>query len=253
MKYKSDPSRFLTEATIQKVEHFARHHSGENVQRTYAIGDIHGMANLLVSLLDFITTSQPKIVLPSRFVFLGDYVDRGQGSAQVIAIVRLLQELMPEEAVVALKGNHEDMVLNVMSGHGGRIDHRTLDSFPLRHIPYDVVDWLADLPTSAEDELHYYVHAGLNPEYDIDDQSDWDKIWIRQEFLFCNKDFGKHILHGHTPYEEVQKEPFRTGIDTGAVFDGFLTAAEIKSDVSHPVSFFMVNGKGAYWDEYTSK
>jgi len=247
--YNTRPERFLSHDQIRAVETFASLHMGTGIKRTYAIGDIHGLSDHLLRLLKFINTSQPFDTRPSRLVFLGDYIDRGKASAKVIAIIRLLQEIMPEGSVVALMGNHEHMLLSYLRGErGNRVYDETIKSFPDKKVPDDVEEWLMNLPVSAEDELHFYVHGGVDPKYPLNEQDKMDMIWMREPFLSSTKDFGKHIFHGHTPIWKVDSRENRTNVDTGAVFGNFLTAAEIKNDVKKPVSFFMVNESGAYWD-----
>ena len=108
-------------------------------------------------------------------MFLGDYIDRGPDSASVVRTVRRLQDADPE-VVICLRGNHEDMLLQCLSDpsktswwleNGGSA---TLESFGVsepRDLPEDVAEWMADLPTSFEDEHRFYVHAGLAPATDL--------------------------------------------------------------------------------------
>jgi serine/threonine protein phosphatase 1 len=134
---------------------------------TYAIGDIHGCHDLLVRLLWQIRSHMAG--RPYRLVFVGDYIDRGPDSALVVRTVRRLQQADPK-VVICLRGNHEDIVLQCLADPGMALwwlengGSATLQSFGVsepRDIPEDVVEWMADLPTSFEDERRYYVHAGL--------------------------------------------------------------------------------------------
>lgn len=245
------PERFLDAEIIKRVERIALVHGAENAvkARTYAIGDIHGMKDYLLNLLEFITeTQKTDILYPSRFVFLGDYTDRGPEVAESIAVIRLLQELMPDGDVVALMGNHEDMFLNEVAQIGCVTSSRgTSESFAKHgfryNYPKDVVKWIAELPTSWEDEKHYYVHAGFLPGVPINEQPDNAKLWIRENFLHSKFNFGKHVFHGHTPrLDTIDQTEYRTNLDGGACFKGgCMIAAEIKTDRSLPVGFFKYN------------
>jgi serine/threonine protein phosphatase 1 len=212
---------------------------------TYAIGDIHGRHDLLQVLLDRIEAHAGS--RGHRLVFLGDYIDRGPGSAAVIETVRGLQAKAPE-TVVCLKGNHEDMLLRVVAepalaywwvGNGGDAALASYGVSAPQEIPSDVLDWIGALPTWHEDRWRYFVHAGLRPGIPFQEQAEEDLIWIRQPFLAVDHDFGKHVVHGHTPLHSARPEtrPFRTNLDTGAVFGGVLTAGVFTDDQAPPVGF----------------
>jgi serine/threonine protein phosphatase 1 len=227
----TNPERFLDKETIQNIVDIAMKLTKNvgPITKTFVMGDIHGLDKKLMRMLNFIADDQHDPDDNSyRFIFLGDYVDRGPGSAQVIAIVRLLQELMPKDKVLALMGNHEDMLLQEIEERGFLMDnYATIQSFGTNIIPNDVVDWLNNLPLIAEDDKHIYVHAGLMPGVPIEKQRDSDLLWIREQFLYTRFNFGKHVLHGHTPRKNVEKKMYRTNLDTGAVFGGIMVAAEI--------------------------
>jgi serine/threonine protein phosphatase 1 len=212
---------------------------------TYAIGDIHGRQDLLLLLLDRIRDHAGSRLY--KLVFLGDYIDRGPESAAVIETVLTLQDASPER-VVCLMGNHESMLLNAVNDptvafwwlrNGG---DATLASFGVRapfSMPIHVLEWLNSLPVVFEDETHYYVHAGLRPGRRFQDQSDEDRLWIREPFLDTDWDFGKHVVHGHTPVltDGPETNPFRTNLDTGAVFRGVLTAGIFHDGQGPPLGF----------------
>jgi serine/threonine protein phosphatase 1 len=212
---------------------------------TYAIGDIHGRLDLLMDLLSQIITHANG--RSCKLVFLGDYIDRGPDSAGVLALVRRFQQHWPE-SVICLKGNHEAMLLEVVTepavtswwlGNGG---DNTLVSFGVSHpgdLPADVLSWIAGLPTLYEDEHRYFVHAGLHPDLSLSEQDDQTKLWIRDEFLLVDYNFGKHVVHGHTPSETGGPElrPYRTNLDTGAVFGGPLTAGVFTDERGPAVAF----------------
>ena len=251
------PERFLDAETIKRVERIALVHGAENAvkARTYAIGDIHGMKDYLLNLLEFITeTQKTNILYPSRFVFMGDYVDRGPEVSEVIAVIRLLQELMPEGDVVALMGNHEAMFIEELEVNGCvRYSKNTRDSFAkygFRYkVPDDVVDWLKNLSYYYEDDKHYYVHAGFQPGVPIEKQDKETMIWIREQFLYSKFNFGKRVIHGHTPrLNNIEQTEYRTNLDCGGCFGGSLMAAEIRSDRDYPVGFFLYKeGEKSYF------
>ena len=215
---------------------------------TYAVGDSHGCRELLDALLARIEADAAG--REHRLVFLGDYVDRGPDSAGVVARMRSLQQAAPDR-VVCLKGNHEDLMLRAAREpddvalwlhNGGR---ETLDSYGARWVadlPRDDLDWLGTLPSRFEDEMRIYVHAGLRPGRALDAQRDHDLVWIRDEFLESGFDFGKLVVHGHTPRRDGRPDlrPFRVNIDTAAVYGGRLTAAAFEDGTSPPVRFLQV-------------
>jgi len=212
---------------------------------TYAIGDIHGCHTLLVQLLEKIREHAGN--QNHRLVFLGDYIDRGPNSASVVSTVRYLQESGPDR-VVCLKGNHEDMLLKSLDNadeatqwldnNGG---YETLNSYD-GVVPDDVIEWLATLPTHHEDERRFYVHAGFLPGRPVADQTDRDKLWIKEPFLSANEDFGKHVVHGHTPqmsgHPDVRQH--RTNLDTAAVFARALTAGVFTNTQDSATEFLQV-------------
>jgi serine/threonine protein phosphatase 1 len=213
---------------------------------TYAVGDIHGCLDLLLELLGRIQADAAG--RERRLVFLGDYIDRGPDSAGVIARLCELQAAEPEH-VICLKGNHEDLmlksirrpdVLPVWLQNGG---DAALDSFGCDDpaaVPANVVAWVRALPSHWEDGRRVFVHAGLRPGRDRLDQTDRDRLWIRDEFLRANYDFGKLVVHGHTPRLDGRPElwPHRVNLDTGAVYGGRLTAG-IFSDAQTPPTGFL--------------
>jgi len=250
----SRPERYLDRPTITALEAFAARlgegRDGE-AARTYAIGDIHGCADKLLSLLARVGAT-PAAETVGKLIFLGDLVDRGPDSAEVVAIVRALEELSPIGAVSSLKGNHEQMMLDWLK-HGDSLwfanggletiaSFRRGDGEP--EIPGDVVEWIEGLPTWREDASHIYVHAGLRPGRPYNQQRDQDRLWIREGFLDVDYDFGKHVIHGHTPIlNGPDRRPFRTNIDTGAVYGGALTAAILKVETPAPIGFVHVHAR----------
>ena len=203
---------------------------------TAAIGDIHGMLGLLQRLLCEIAdyAEGQGWSEPPRLVFLGDYVDRGPAVREVVQLVRQLQE----KGAVCLRGNHEEMMARCRSGpfamsqflaNGGVA---TLASYADRFGDFEEDQhWMAALPTSYEDDLRIFVHAGLMPRRPLDAQDDETKLWIRDKFLNFDGAFPKYVVHGHTPVQYRGLEPApeirrnRCDLDTGACYGGTLSAA----------------------------
>jgi serine/threonine protein phosphatase 1 len=217
---------------------------------TYAVPDIHGRADLLLALLERIRDHAPRDQ-QRRIVFLGDYVNRGPDSAAVVITLRKLQEMFPR-SVVCLAGNHEDLLLAALSDRqhyrrfiemGGQA---TLDSYGVAHlddIPRDVIHWLAERPTLFADDLRYFVHAGLHPARPIEPENREDRLWIREPFLETEHDFGKHVVHGHTPLADgPDVRRYRTNLDTGAVRNGRLVAGVFGETQAPALEFIEVRG-----------
>jgi serine/threonine protein phosphatase 1 len=218
------------------------------VSLTYAIGDIHGCHDLLTALLGGVRDHAAG--RPYRLVFLGDYIDRGPDSAAVVATVRALQAQSPE-AVTCLMGNHEMMLLAAARdpsligwwlGNGGGATLASFGVSSLDDLPTDAVRWLASLATHHEDARRIYVHAGLNPTRPRQAQTDHDRLWIREPFLSVEHDFGRHVVHGHTPVRDAMPEVLahRTDLDTGAVYGGALTAGTFTNEQDQAVAFLRV-------------
>ena len=192
---------------------------------TYAISDIHGCSETLKSLLK-------KIKDFDKLIFLGDYIDRGPNSKEVIDIIRELQNKYGDK-IVTLIGNHEDICLtaydsnnfNLWMYNGGS---STLNSFDGK-VPAEYLNWMRDLKLYYEDDYFYYVHAGLRPHVKIEDNDRDDIIWIRYDFLLSDYKFKKRVIHGHTPGKNVIYRDNRVNIDTGCVFGYKLSAIKIEN------------------------
>jgi serine/threonine protein phosphatase 1 len=221
----------------------------------YAIGDIHGRLDVLEPLLLDIArdTRASKPAERPLLVFLGDYVDRGPSSRQVIDLILQLQA-DPFFQVEPLMGNHEEALLQFLGDpdfgaawmeHGGgptlasygvqppatRTDPeawlRARDAFA-EALPREHLAFFRGLKLISILGDYAFVHAGVRPGVAIEDQVDRDLLWIRHEFLQSAGPFGKVIVHGHTPMESPQLTPHRLGIDTGAYATGVLTAVRLQ-------------------------
>jgi len=221
--------------------------------RVYAIGDVHGRADLLQSLLTVIDADLSRSA-PERAiqVFLGDYVDRGPDSR---AVLDLLIARSKTHETVCLKGNHEVFLLEVLKDptrlqewrhYGGLL---TLVSYGIsptmnpsaeqqvelieglrRALPPEHLAFLQQLPSSFTCGDFFFVHAGVKPGVPLERQKDEDLLWIREEFLNSEDRFGKYIVHGHTPVSVPDIRPNRINIDTGAYATGNLTLLTIQGD-----------------------
>ncbi|QDY69771.1 metallophosphoesterase [Qingshengfaniella alkalisoli] len=220
-------------------------------QLTYVIGDIHGRLDLLEKLLPLIDTHAAG--REHTRVFVGDYIDRGPDSAQVLHRLRDINRSDPS-GVICLKGNHEDMMLNFLHGrehnsglwlfNGGDM---TLASFgvsppkdedDLNSVQADLADamsggladWVEALPTQWTTGKLAVVHAALEPDLPLDQQSDRTRIWGNKEFLIRGRSDGWWVAHGHTVTRPPVIQPSRIATDTGAWFSDTLTAAAIAPD-----------------------
>lgn len=222
----------------------------------WAFGDIHGRQDCLEVLLAAVKADLDRDhVSRGILVFLGDYVDRGNGSRDVIERLCRLQDEGQSE-VHFLRGNHEDQLLAFLSDsrvgpawcdHGGR---ETLMAYGVSApvMRTDLSGWAeaADALARALPERHrrflfeqrmsfelgdyFFAHAGARPGIPLQDQQDADLLWIRNDFVNSNQRFEKIVVHGHTPETEVVSDQRRIGIDTGAYATGVLTALKLSGD-----------------------
>jgi serine/threonine protein phosphatase 1 len=210
---------------------------------TYAVGDIHGCLDKLKSLIA--ACRQHAGSEEMTLVFLGDYIDRGPESAGVVRYMLSLQADAPQH-VVALKGNHEDWALSVLNGEPARAWLRnggsaTLASYGVDEVgglPREHLDWLRSRPLTYDDGRRMFVHAGVDPQKPLDAQDAVDLLWIREPFLNDTRDYGRLIVHGHTPLETAKPDlrPNRLNLDTAAVFGGALTAAVFDDAQTVPIA-----------------
>lgn len=201
--------------------------------KIFAIGDIHGSIDRLQDLMQKI----PIDFANDTLLFIGDYIDRGPGSVEVVEYLMALKKRVPE--IILLKGNHEDMLEKYLDGtdrftyllNGGQstLDsylsktHRS-DSFP---IPAEHIDFFKSLRLYYETEAYIFVHAGLRPKIPLASQKTEDLLWIRDKFIYSKYNFGKPVVFGHTPLEKPLVEPNKIGIDTGAVYGNALTCVQL--------------------------
>jgi serine/threonine protein phosphatase 1 len=222
--------------------------------KTYAIADLHGRFDLLSVALAHLAENET----PGHVVFLGDYVDRGPESRQIIE--RLMAGPPEGWRWTVLRGNHEHLMVYGCIGHhidrrlwmingGGATlisyGHATEGDVDVSVVPKAHLAWLAELPFLAHDEHRVFVHAGLDPDKDLEDQDDSFCIWV----LYGKDDEadyrGRHIVHGHHQFAEgPMKFKGRTDLDTFAWATGRLVIGVFDDDVpGGPVSFIELKGK----------
>ncbi|MEG3170841.1 metallophosphoesterase family protein [Sphingomonas sp. ZB1N12] len=228
--------------------------STDSGDRIYAIGDIHGRYDLLQMLIARIGEHSASLP-PARslyVVLIGDIVDRGPQSAEVLAMLYSLQR--QNSRVIVLLGNHEEAMLQALDGDPDALRRwlavggdATLASFgiaPLRvdddprdymnsarrAIPRQWLAWLRQLPLSVQSGDYYFVHAGVRPGVALARQVREDMLWIRREFLRHERDFGAIIVHGHSVTPDVDVRQNRIGIDTGAYRTGVLSAIYLEGE-----------------------
>lgn len=219
----------------------------------YAIGDVHGCLDLLLELESRIILDAGDLQGADRptVIMLGDYVDRGPRSA---AVVEHLIGHGPHFDRLCIAGNHEIAMLNFLDDpkrNGGWLDfggEQTLASYGIvaddlaklshravrqvldSHIPVEHRNFLAALPVMINTQGHVFVHAGMRPGVPFEDQTDRDLYLFRDEFEADYREFGRVVVHGHTPVPDAVLMPHRIGVDTGAYFSGKLSAVALSSD-----------------------
>jgi serine/threonine protein phosphatase 1 len=242
-----------------------RHSAMPEGECIYAVGDIHGRADLLLQLIEII--EKDAAMLPAgtdiKLVFLGDYIDRGLQSRQVVDL--FLGPRLAGVETIYLMGNHEEALLNFLQDasfgeqwaqYGGA---ETLYSYGFQPPPPRGSDspdaqamsqnawatlWNAFRAKLPEDHLNFYqgldthylrgdyvfVHAGLRPGLPVEHQSPTDMMWIRDEFLQHTGIFTQVVVHGHTPEAKIYRDNRRIGLDTGAYLSGRLSAAKFHGE-----------------------
>lgn len=226
--------------------------------RIYAVGDVHGRADLLdrvLSRIDAHVAARP--ATRPVHVFVGDYIDRGPASREVL---ELLLNCEQGREMVFIKGNHENSLLDFLQDPSvfqdwsrmGGIE--TLMSYGLKptiNADPTTQKELAAALSSALPTAHrhfldrlvpsftcggfFFTHAGVRPGIPLLEQRDEDLMWIRDDFLLHEEDFGKIVVHGHTPVRELDIRSNRINIDTGAYATGRLTCLIIEGDKFEPL------------------
>lgn len=231
-------------------------HSGIHLPkglRVYAIGDIHGQFTLLERLQAMIRadiTENP--ASQHTIIYLGDYVDRGPQSYEVIE--RLSRHMIDGVEIIFLKGNHEDFFVNFLEDHktgdtwllnGGddtlksygvneqqyqhTSDYQTAQKALHARMPAKHREFLNNLVLSHRIGSLFFAHAGVNPDITLDAQRPKDLMWIRHKFIESTQDLGVLVIHGHTPRPAPEITPYRVNVDTHAWYTGHLTAVALEN------------------------
>ncbi|WP_084396349.1 metallophosphoesterase family protein [Henriciella aquimarina] len=228
---------------------------------TYAIGDVHGEAARLKALHAAIFAQHEKrhAGAPLRLVHLGDYVDRGPDSYEVIKTLQALED-RDDLDVINLRGNHEQMMIDAYEEdsdsrlhwlmNGGDATIASYAKHGYEDPPQDDLAWLKALPTLHLDkaEKTAFVHAGVDPRT-FPNCDERIHLWTRSPRFFNPNQWdigeleGWRVVHGHTPTDDFEPQlagtPVRRfNLDTGAVYGGKLTAAIFAHD--EPVEFISI-------------
>lgn len=226
--------------------------------RIYAIGDVHGRADLLDRLLSRIDAHlAARPVARPVCLLIGDYIDRGPDSREVLD---LLINCANGREIIFLRGNHDVLIdrflkdpatLRDWSRIGGL---ETLMSYGLKPslnpdadmqkelaealdaiLPESHRRFLGNLGSSFTCDSYFFAHAGVRPGIPLAKQSDDDLLWIRDEFLLHEEMFERIIVHGHTPVHEIDIRPNRINIDTGAYATGRLSCLVLEGNRVEPL------------------
>jgi serine/threonine protein phosphatase 1 len=218
--------------------------------KSYVVGDIHGCARELRYLIDGLPLTGG-----DRLVFLGDYIDRGPESSEVVSFLLDLESKLSLIEVIFLKGNHEDMLLAFLGIGGAHADmflinggRATLASYGLEANRPSSQDALSVIPSNhiafyQKLQRHYLsepflcVHAGIDPEKPFAEQTEDDLLWIRNKFIFASHRLPHTVLFGHTPQPTVYFDlPYKVGLDTGLVYGNMLTCLDVDEKVLFQIS-----------------
>lgn len=223
---------------------------------TFAIGDIHGCLDKLRRLVA--ACEAHAAGQPARYVYLGDYIDRGSNSRGVVEFLMRRQQARPG-MLVCLRGNHEQLAIDAhdderamplwMQNSGATTQRnywQTNGRISDTHLA-----WLRALPFCHDDGLRFFVHAGVDLAVPLDAQSDHVMLWMREPFLTdCDQvDCGRFIVHGHTPVRAGMPDlrRRRLNLDTGAVIGGPLTAAAFDDTRPGPIAFLTDRSAAPGW------
>ena len=222
-------------------------------ERIYAIGDVHGRFDLLHQLMKLIEDdARSRGECATRLVFLGDLIDRGPCSRQLLELVRRAHQEL--DGVTVLLGNHEDLLLESAYGsasaqrawlqNGGDATLRSfgIDPCELAKASSDemaetlfkvigdrAIAWLDSLPLCFQSGDYFFCHAGIRPKISLEKQQRMDLLWIRTKFLESRRYHGAVIVHGHSEVGEIAFHHNHINVDTAAYRTGVLTAVGLQS------------------------
>ncbi|MEO8548083.1 MAG: metallophosphoesterase [Sphingomicrobium sp.] len=232
--------------------------------RVYAVGDVHGRLDLLDEVLARIEADIDERKRAQNFVvFLGDLIDRGPSSAQVVERLRTYRR--PAVKTVFLSGNHEEVLLRLLRGEGQflrdwlsfggtecarsygistaalkRMDPGQAVAVLRQMVPEEHRAFLKTFIDTFRIGSYLFVHAGVRPGVPLAEQKQSDLRWIRRPFLDNDDDHGFIVVHGHTIAGDIDVRANRIGIDTGAYRSGVLTAMGLEDGER----WFLQTGQG---------
>ena len=219
----------------------------------FAIGDIHGCFNQLTSLHKNIFTFEKFDPKKDLLIYLGDYIDRGKYSKEVINQILKLKD--NDIKTINLMGNHDQFMIDFLLNKKNNIKNwinfgadETFRSYGievvefikngfedeviddlrnslLKKIDNSHIDFFKNLKISFSSEKYFFVHAGVDPLKKLKEQTKKDFLWSRSDDFF-KKDFTseKIVVHGHTPEENIINYPYRINVDSGCYFSGKLSS-----------------------------
>jgi len=219
----------------------------------FAIGDVHGCLKELTSLHKKILTHDKFDVKKDLLVYLGDYVDRGKESKAVIDQILKLKN--NKIKMINLMGNHDEYMIDFLFNNKNNIESwldfgldQTFRSYGIELVDFikdgfgddiieqlrkkllnkmseDQINFFKSLELSYSSDKYLFVHAGIDPKKELEDQTKKDFLWSRSKNFF-DKNFKskKIIVHGHTPEENIVNNAFRINIDSGCYFSGKLSS-----------------------------
>ncbi len=222
-------------------------------ERIYAIGDIHGSLHALQSLHELILLDSAAFVGQKSLVYLGDYIDRGEHSREVIDL--LLKAPVADFKRIFLLGNHEQSLLDFLEhpqsvaawlNYGGRATlrsygvsverdyaHRPIENLRDElawQLPRDHLEFFRGMSFYHLAGSYCFVHAGIRPGIPMSEQRNEDLLWIREDFTRSQMHHDHIVVHGHSITTEVDWNENRIGIDTGAFHSGVLTCLVLEGN-----------------------
>lgn len=217
----------------------------------YVVGDVHGCLHELLTLEKIIYSDAKRLVGKKIIVMLGDYIDKGPASAQVLE--HLLSPCKGDFERICITGNHDMAMVDYFDGklglstwmqiggdatlnsYGIDVAHlkkmypkvKQLDQYIRRNLPVRHIDFLRSMPIAVKANNFVFVHAGIRPTIPFQDQRDEDLVFIREDFFNETRLLKYWVIHGHTPVATPVRQGRRLNIDTGAYYTGKLTALRI--------------------------
>lgn len=242
--------RFLRPRKPKEISPILRFEGGApNPKEDLAVvGDVHGQLGCLDAMIDHLNDKAPD----ARWIFVGDLIDRGEQSAEVLEAIHALETTRPNTVVIL--GNHEEMMLSFLRNpeetgnrwmrHGGL---QTMASYGALHlsqnntpealrqaheyllnvIPSELEDWLSNRPRVFQSGNVVVVHAGADPSLPIESQKHQALTWGHARFQQQPRQDGLWVVHGHTIVDVPQESNGVISVDTGAYATDRLTAAFI--------------------------